>query len=165
MGCLPHVLLCKNSTSDSLPGISLGLIALSLFFLPTWAFALLCLGLLIRILVWEWPRLMKPQDPLFWLIMPFYPILPVLMIVYLQWYGYDMLNLMVITLVGAHDTGAYFIGKLTGKNPINPAISPNKSWEGFAGGTALSFLFSLIFFGHNPVPLLFRVSTALCPKY
>ncbi len=135
-------------------GISLSLIALGLFFLPAWAFALLCLGLLIRILVWEWPRLMKPQDPLFWIIMPFYPVLPVLMLVYLQWYGYDMLNLMLIALVAAHDTGAYLIGKHVGQNPINPAVSPKKSWEGFAGGMALSFLLSLIFFGHNPLPLI-----------
>ncbi len=124
-------------------GFSLGLLALGLFFLPAWAFGLLCLALLIRILVWEWPRLMKPQDPLFWLIMPFYPILPILMIIYLQFYGYDLLNLMLITLVAGHDTGAYFIGKLLGKHPISPAISPNKSWEGFIGGTALSFLLSL----------------------
>ncbi len=135
-------------------GFTLGIFALGLFFLPAWAFGLLCLGLLIRILVREWPRLIKPQDPLFWALMPFYPILPVVMIVYLQCTGYDLLNLMLITLVAAQDTGAYFIGKHLGKHPISPAISPKKSWEGFVGGTVFSFLCSLVFFGNNAVALI-----------
>lgn len=147
-------LLVNDLTKRLLTGLALGICALGLFFLPPWAFVILCLGVLVRILFVEWPRLMKPQDPLFWLIMPFYPILPLLMIAYLQLYGFEMLNLMLITLVSAHDTGAYFTGKYAGKHPINQTISPHKSWEGFIGGTILSFLCSLIFFGDNPLPLI-----------
>jgi phosphatidate cytidylyltransferase len=39
---------------------------------------------------------------------------------------------MMIAVV-ASDTGGYAVGALFGKHPMVPAISPNKSWEGFAG--------------------------------
>lgn len=46
---------------------------------------------------------------------------------------------MVITFVVvviASDTGGYAIGVVFGKHPMAPAISPKKSWEGFAGSVA-----------------------------
>lgn len=135
-------------------GLALGVLASTLFLIPSWLSSLICVAILIRILLQEWPRLLKPQDPLFWLIMPFYPILPTLLFIYMQLYGYEILNLMLICLVTAHDTGAYLIGTQWGKHPIEKEVSPHKSWEGFIGGTACSFLCSLIFFGHNPVALI-----------
>ena len=39
---------------------------------------------------------------------------------------------LMITVV-ASDTGGYAVGSLLGKHPMVPAISPKKSWEGFAG--------------------------------
>ncbi|OBB87416.1 phosphatidate cytidylyltransferase [Mycobacterium colombiense] len=39
---------------------------------------------------------------------------------------------LMITVV-ASDTGGYAVGALIGKHPMVPAISPKKSWEGFAG--------------------------------
>ncbi|GAB1813270.1 phosphatidate cytidylyltransferase [Mycobacterium sp. MUNTM1] len=39
---------------------------------------------------------------------------------------------LMITVV-ASDTGGYAVGALLGKHPMVPAISPKKSWEGFAG--------------------------------
>ncbi len=39
---------------------------------------------------------------------------------------------LMITVV-ASDTGGYAVGALVGKHPMVPAISPKKSWEGFAG--------------------------------
>ncbi len=39
---------------------------------------------------------------------------------------------MMIAVV-ASDTGGYAVGALLGKHPMVPTISPNKSWEGFAG--------------------------------
>ena len=35
--------------------------------------------------------------------------------------------------VVASDVGGYAVGVLFGKHPMVPAISPKKSWEGFAG--------------------------------
>jgi phosphatidate cytidylyltransferase len=40
----------------------------------------------------------------------------------------------------AYDTGGYFAGSLWGKHRLAPQVSPNKSWEGCAGGFALSLI-------------------------
>jgi phosphatidate cytidylyltransferase len=37
----------------------------------------------------------------------------------------------------AYDTGGYFAGKYLGRHKMSPQVSPNKTWEGFVGGTAL----------------------------
>ncbi|RME49686.1 MAG: phosphatidate cytidylyltransferase [Deltaproteobacteria bacterium] len=42
------------------------------------------------------------------------------------------------------DTGAYFVGKYLGKRHIVPAISPNKTLEGFVGGFFTSVALSLV---------------------
>ena len=42
------------------------------------------------------------------------------------------------------DIGAYFVGVLFGKTKMNERISPNKTWEGFFGGIAISFIVSTI---------------------
>lgn len=39
----------------------------------------------------------------------------------------------------AVDTGAYVVGKLTGRHKMAPNISPGKTWEGAAGGYAAGF--------------------------
>jgi len=46
----------------------------------------------------------------------------------LQW----VIAALVITW--ANDTCAYFAGRLLGRHKMAPAISPNKTWEGFGGG-------------------------------
>jgi phosphatidate cytidylyltransferase len=38
------------------------------------------------------------------------------------------------------DTGAYFIGKLLGRHKMTPLASPNKTWEGSAGGILFAVL-------------------------
>lgn len=43
------------------------------------------------------------------------------------------------------DIGAYFVGVLFGKHPMNVRISPHKTWEGFVGGVVLSLLYSFTF--------------------
>jgi phosphatidate cytidylyltransferase len=40
----------------------------------------------------------------------------------------------VLFTVFAADTGAFFVGRTLGRHRLAPAISPAKSWEGFAGG-------------------------------
>jgi phosphatidate cytidylyltransferase len=42
----------------------------------------------------------------------------------------------VLLAVFADDTAAYFGGRLVGRHKLAPAISPGKTWEGFAAGTA-----------------------------
>lgn len=57
--------------------------------------------------------------------------------------GYLVLALVV--LVAAADIGAYFAGKIFGKNKLAPQLSPNKTWEGVWGGLLLSFSVGLLF--------------------
>src|SRR5262249_18588786 len=48
---------------------------------------------------------------------------------------------VVVTLVAkASDTGASFAGKTLGRHKLAPVISPNKTWEGAAGGLLLPML-------------------------
>jgi phosphatidate cytidylyltransferase len=54
---------------------------------------------------------------------------------------------LVVTWV--NDTSAYFSGRFLGKHKLYPAVSPNKTWEGFFGGMVGSigglFLSRLLF--------------------
>lgn len=51
--------------------------------------------------------------------------------------------LTALMTVWAADTGAYFAGRRFGKHKLAPTISPNKTWEGLAGGVALAVLVAL----------------------
>ncbi len=55
--------------------------------------------------------------------------------------------LLFFLVVFANDTGAYLTGKLFGRHPFFPKISPKKTWEGFGGGILLSS-FSALLFNH-----------------
>lgn len=134
-------------------GVAIAFGTICLFFLPPWIAVLALLGLLARVVLIEWPRLFSTHDTFFWL-MPIYPILPFLLFIYLQLYGYEDLNLMMISVVAAHDAGAYLVGNYLGQTPLAPTISPNKTWEGFVGGFLCSFFFSLLFFWNNSLALI-----------
>lgn len=43
-------------------------------------------------------------------------------------------------IVWAVDTGAWLVGKMAGRIPLAPRISPKKSWEGSLGGTLIACL-------------------------
>ena len=49
-------------------------------------------------------------------------------------------NWLLFTLAGtsASDTGAYAVGRLAGRHRMTPTLSPNKTWEGAAGGLIAS---------------------------
>jgi phosphatidate cytidylyltransferase len=42
--------------------------------------------------------------------------------------------LLVVIAAAAGDVFAYFVGSLAGRHRIAPSVSPNKTWEGLAGG-------------------------------
>jgi phosphatidate cytidylyltransferase len=58
------------------------------------------------------------------------------------------------------DIGAYFTGRLLGRHPMSPVLSPKKTWEGFAGGLALSALVAVAINRLAPVPALRGGATA-----
>ena len=52
------------------------------------------------------------------------------------------------------DTAAYYIGRLLGKHPLAPIISPQKTWEGAIGsllGNSLAALMAQYFVGQTPL--------------
>jgi phosphatidate cytidylyltransferase len=58
-------------------------------------------------------------------------------------HGIQLLVLM-IALVMASDSGAYFVGRAIGKTKLMRRVSPNKTVEGAAGGLAASMVAGLI---------------------
>ena len=52
---------------------------------------------------------------------------------------------LMLLLVIACDTGAYFTGKKIGRNKLCPAVSPGKTIEGFIGGLLLCIIAGLIY--------------------
>ena len=52
----------------------------------------------------------------------------------------DVPLLLAIFVPKCGDIGAYFTGRLFGRHPMAPRLSPKKTWEGFAGGTAFAVL-------------------------
>lgn len=53
--------------------------------------------------------------------------------------------LYIIAIVKISDMGGFAFGKAFGRHKMCPAISPNKSWEGFAGSVFASCLISCAF--------------------
>ena len=105
------------------------------FYLPPLAFTCLLLGILCTILVFEWKNLFKLNDFAFWFIMPWYPILPFALLVFMNSDPcYRQLVYYMFVIVFAFDGTAYLAGKLLGSHKIIPSISPGKTVEGCIGG-------------------------------
>lgn len=59
----------------------------------------------------------------------------------------------LMTTVVASDSGGYAVGVLRGRHPMVPTISPNKSWEGFAGSLVCGVTATILtatFLAHKP---------------
>lgn len=52
--------------------------------------------------------------------------------------------LLLTAIIVASDTAAFYTGSKFGKRKLYPAISPGKTWEGFAGGLAGSLAAALL---------------------
>lgn len=62
------------------------------------------------------------------------------------------------------DIGAYFIGKMWGKNKLAPLISPQKTWEGAIGGFIVAILSSFLlylFFGQFSMHIKLTLWTSI----
>lgn len=139
-------------------GIIFGLIlTFSYFFAPPIVLSSLLALILLIILTIEWPHLLEPRQPMFWLLMPFYPVLPfVLLIMMNQSPTYHALLIPLFLLVFSHDTGSYIAGTLFGKHAIASSISPNKTWEGFLGGYIFTYAALLLYLKITGALLFFK---------
>ena len=54
------------------------------------------------------------------------------------------LVLLLMLIVALADSGGYFAGRRFGKHKLAPAVSPGKTWEGFAGGLLANCLLAVI---------------------
>lgn len=105
-----------------------------LYFPPIY-FSGVLLVILFLIILFEWKCFFPITKPWFWVIMPFYPILPFALLIRLNHLPtYHDLLLILFVLVFSFDTGGYVVGTLFGKHKIYPFISPHKTWEGVVGG-------------------------------
>ena len=60
--------------------------------------------------------------------------------------------LMVLSVVWAGDTFAYWVGKRWGKHKVTSQVSPHKSLEGYLAGLLFSVLAAMVF-GHYFFPV------------
>ena len=128
--------ISKNVVQRTITALVLGLGFWLLFiYLPPFYFSYVLVIILLQIIFFEWKNLFAYSSPLFWAILPLYPILPFYLLIQLNNNAqYHDLLLTLFILVSSHDTGSYIVGNLIGKHKISPAISPKKTWEGFLGG-------------------------------
>lgn len=99
-------------------------------------FTLLMLIILVLVLGFEWPKLVNFDSPFAWVVTVFYPILPILSLIFLNYkfHSVDMfIPLYPFLVAWTADTFGYFVGNIWGVHKIYPKISPGKSWEGLLG--------------------------------
>lgn len=110
-------------------------------------FTLLMTIILALILVFEWPRLLNFDSPYSWIVTLFYPILPILSLIFLN-YKFHVIDIYVplypFLVAWTADTFGYFVGKIWGVHKIYPTISPGKSWEGLLGSFLGVFVLNCI---------------------
>ncbi|MEG1604177.1 MAG: phosphatidate cytidylyltransferase [Cloacibacillus sp.] len=87
-----------------------------------------------------------------------YVILPWSFLILIR--GRDLGAMFLITLflcTWSCDVAAYFVGSRLGKNLLCSQVSPHKTWEGFLGGAAASFMcggLMALLFSFPPLPLV-----------
>lgn len=121
------------------------------FYLPNVAFSYMLLGILLSILFLEWNNIFRLNKFWFWFIMPWYPILPFAMMIYMSNIScYRTLIYYLFVIVFAFDSSAYIVGKLLGMHKIVPQISPGKTIEGCVGGfigALIAFYMAILYQG------------------
>ena len=132
-------LISENFIKRLLTSIFLGgCFWLSFIYFPPIVFSCVLFAILALIILFEFQKLFDRKKLSFWLILPFYPILPFVLLIIMNQSAYRSLLLELFVIVASFDTGSYIIGTLFGKHKIIPSISPQKSWEGFTGGVVFA---------------------------
>lgn len=125
------------------------------FYLPPVAFSFLLLMILLIIILMEWKNLFRLNDFWFWFIMPWYPILPFALLIYLNSEPhFRILITYLFVTVFSFDSMAYITGVLLGSHKIIPQISPGKTIEGCIGGFfgALISFYLTMWYDHILLP-------------
>jgi len=131
-----HLQLTNNFIKRLITALVLGFCFwfVFLYFPPIYFSGILFL-ILFLIILFEWKCFFSITRPWFWIIMPFYPILPFALLIHLNHLpAYHNLLFILFALVFSFDTGGYVVGTLFGQYKIYPFISPYKTWEGVVGG-------------------------------
>jgi phosphatidate cytidylyltransferase len=77
------------------------------------------------------------------------------------------LLLFILVVVQFNDVAQFIWGRLAGRTPIVPAVSPGKTWEGFLGGAATSVLLAVVLAPHltpfsPPAAALIGLALSVC---
>jgi phosphatidate cytidylyltransferase len=112
----------------------------------------LLVGLFGGVGLWEWTRICGDHPT--WLILG--GLVVAAACASIVWLGFAWRAEVVLWLFGAvwgTDIGAYTVGKWLRGPRIAPAISPNKTWAGLAGGMVLAALWSIAWASYVDSPL------------
>jgi len=83
---------------------------------------------------------------------PWYIGMPLGMLAAVQAIGGRMATLLLVATIVVSDSAQFYTGRLLGRRPLAPAISPKKTIEGAVGGAVLATLF-LALAGPRVLPL------------
>ena len=67
----------------------------------------------------------------------------------------------LVLIAQLNDVMQYVFGKLFGKHPIAPQVSPNKTWEGFIGGTLTAVAVGTALYWATPFPPIAAAAMSL----
>lgn len=133
-------------------GAALALLALGGLWLGGWIFTLL-ITVAALLMIREWDGL-TVGDRLHWkCIGLLYVAIPCASLIWLRAQANGaQLILFVMFCVWATDIGAYFAGRRIGGPKLAPAISPNKTWAGLAGGVVAAAIAGGVSSAFSPYP-------------
>ncbi|MBT3827663.1 phosphatidate cytidylyltransferase [bacterium] len=152
----------QHHAKRAITGIVLTIFGLTVFFLcPPVCTTIFLVAVLFWILLNEWPPLMPYPA---WARVSgtlFYPVAGFVFMALLNHSPYRNLLFATIFLPCLHDTAAYLAGSLFGRIGLS-RFSPNKTWEGVAGGFAAIFVVIHSFAYNATWGYSFLIAAAVC---
>lgn len=140
-----HEYLKIARTRTSLP--VLALVAASCWLVPEWR-GDLALRLLMLMAAWVALTVLwygaSVQDAGAQAFAPVYIGLPLGMLVSVHAQAGPRVTLLLVGTIVVSDSAQYYTGRVFGRSPLAPAISPKKTREGAAGGLTFGMLFMVI---------------------
>jgi phosphatidate cytidylyltransferase len=136
-----------------LSAIVLGIVSFICIWLGGIAFTALVM-LMALVMKKEWDALISGQPLLSRALGYVYVILPCASLLWIRNLPGEAGLGATVTLIGvisATDIGAYFVGRRFGKHKLSPIISPNKTWEGLAGGIIAALIAAVLLSPYIPI--------------